>query len=501
MYTGPMIRALKATRISRSTDDSTSLTRQGNGLDRLCDGRGYKEVGRAVDDGVSASKVSPFDRPELGPWLTDPALINTYDVIVWWRLDRAVRSMRDLHELAGWAKDHGKKLMFAEGPGGGALEFDMSNPLSALIMTVLAFAAEMEAQSIKERVQSSHDYLATQPRWAGGAAPYGYRIVNREGGGKTLEVVPEEAKILREIIDYITNGESLQSVAVLLNRAGTPAPRSEYEYKNGTPIWRVTPLSRMLRSVKLMGHKEYKGRPVLTAEGEPVIMADPIIEQAEFRLLQKALGERSLLKTRTRNVTPLLGVVFCGVCGGPAYRQPERVDKNGYKRPGHYLCYGKRVEGVKPCRGVRLNEAPLMRRVNTAFLENIGPLDRPEKTFIPGSSHMVELESVECALDNLRAESDAGLVRDRNEYVNRLTALTARHKKLAALEAQPDRWEEMPSGKTWGEWWDESPEPWQRELLLAANFKVWLMPGGDSVAFWPGKSGMTMEEFAASLQS
>jgi len=499
----PVLRALKVSRISNHTDDSTSLARQELAEDRVIADRGMVPVGHAVDDGVSASKISPFDRRGLGPWLTDPVKINSFDVMVIWRLDRIVRSMHDLQVLAGWAKKHNKKLIFAEGPGGSAFELDMTNIIGELIVMLLAFVAQMEAQNTKERVQSSHNYLATQPRWPGGAAPYGYRIIPRivdgVANGKTLEIVPEEARILWEIVDLIIlDGASLQSVVVQLNKAGTPSPRSGYTYKNGTPSWGVTSLGRMLRSVTLMGHKAFKGKPVLTAEGDPVILADGILTPSEFRVLQLALAKRSGEPTRTKNTAPLTGIIFCGICGGPAYRQPERIHK-GYRLFGHYLCYGKRNKGILPCRGVRLNEAPLTARINEAFLENIGPLDRPVKKFIAGSDHMAELEAVECGLKNLQAESDAGLIRDQQKYIERLRALTVRKEKLAALPAEPDRWEEVPSGKACGQWWEESPEPMRRDLLLDAGFRVVLLPGGNTVAYWPGKSGLSLEEFMETL--
>jgi site-specific DNA recombinase len=501
-----MVRALKASRISRHSDDSTSLTRQDNAETYLIDGRGWSVVGHAVDDGVSASKVSPFDRPELGPWLTDPVLIYSYDVIVFWRLDRAVRSMRDLHELAGWAKDLNKKLTFTEGPGGVPFDLDMSNPLSALIMTVLAFAAEMEAQAIKERVQSSHDYLATQPRWASGAAPYGYRIVERTVNGrvegKTLEVVPEQARILHEIADYLIGGESLWNVARMLNGVHTPAPKADSDYKEDRiPQWHPATLSDILRSERLLGYKVSKGHTVRTPEGDPVILADPIFDENKFYQLQQVLGDRDKFRNRTRGTTPLLGIVFCGVCGGPSHRQPEHTNKKGHKRQGAYFCHGKRVKGIKPCAKVRIFETDLMDRVASMFLENIGPLDRPARTFVHGNNHAAEMENIESALARLRAESDAGLVDDQAEYLNRLKALRARKKKLAEQEARPDRWEEVPSGKTWGQWWEESPEPMRRDLLLDAGFRVWLFPGGDSISYWPGKSGLSAEEFLESVKA
>lgn len=496
-----MTRALVATRLSRSDDDSTSLIRQDKAAAKAIKERGWQVAGTATDDGVSASKIGPFDRPDLGKWLTDPKLIRSYDVIVWWRLDRAVRSMRDLHALAGWARDNKKRLVFAEGPGGGSMELDMTNPISELIVTILAFAAQMEAQSIKERVQSSHDYLATQPRWPGGTAPYGYRTVDREGGGKTLEVVPEEAKTIRGIVSEIISGKSLSAVAVKLNTSGVQTTLAEFRKTEGTSQWAPASLGKMLRSVRLMGHKEAKGHPVLDANGEAVILADEIIDAATFRRLQAALDERSLHKTRTQSTSPLLGVVFCGECGGPAYRRPERIDKDGQKRRGLYRCYGNERGGVKACAGVRLPEVELMSRIDQMFMENVGPFDRPEREFIAGNDYAGELDSIKRAMARLRGESDAGLIEDEEDYFRRLSALQSRQQKLSALPQHEDRWEEMPSGKTWGMWWQESDVEAQRELMLSAGFKVWLLPGGDSVAYWPGKSDMTVEEFLETLKA
>lgn len=72
-------------------------------------------VGYDTDLDVSASKT-PFEHPELGTWLARP---DEYDVLVFWRLDRAVRSMADMSNLAAWARRRSKRLVFAEGPGAG----------------------------------------------------------------------------------------------------------------------------------------------------------------------------------------------------------------------------------------------------------------------------------------------------------------------------------------------------------------------------------------------
>ncbi|MEH0424140.1 recombinase family protein [Streptomyces sp. B21-083] len=124
---------------------------------------------------MSASAFGPFDRPQFGEWLARP---DEYDALVWWCFDRAPRSMVHMHELAAWARGHRKMLVFAEGIGGGRLVFDFRNPMdpmSELMMLMLAFAAQVESQSTRDQVSGAPTAMRTmQLRWAGDAIPYGY---------------------------------------------------------------------------------------------------------------------------------------------------------------------------------------------------------------------------------------------------------------------------------------------------------------------------------------
>ena len=67
---------------------------------------GHTVVGTFQDLGVSAS-VSPFDRPDLGPWLTREKSYE-WDVLVFSKLDRLFRSNRDCVKFAEWAEQHQK---------------------------------------------------------------------------------------------------------------------------------------------------------------------------------------------------------------------------------------------------------------------------------------------------------------------------------------------------------------------------------------------------------
>lgn len=97
-----MLRGVRCVRLSVLTDETTSLERQREADDIAAAALGIdfgevEELREAVDLDVSASKVGPFDRPQLGMWLSLP---HTFDALVFWRFDRAIRSMADMHELA-----------------------------------------------------------------------------------------------------------------------------------------------------------------------------------------------------------------------------------------------------------------------------------------------------------------------------------------------------------------------------------------------------------------
>src|SRR5690606_11318181 len=105
-------RALAAVRLSVLSDSSTSRGRRvEHGTNRVR-ARGWEHAGTAEDPDVSATKYSPFNRPELGQWLTDDPP-EPWDVLVVWRLDRLIRSSRDLAELLAWCEDRGKGFVSA----------------------------------------------------------------------------------------------------------------------------------------------------------------------------------------------------------------------------------------------------------------------------------------------------------------------------------------------------------------------------------------------------
>ncbi|MEU9120888.1 recombinase family protein [Streptomyces sp. NPDC048506] len=192
---------------------------------------------------MSAAKVAPKDRPELGPWFDRP---DEFDAIAWWRLDRAVRSMRDMAWLAGWARGNKKRLIFAEGPGGGRLELDMTSPMSELILMILAFAAQMEVQAIQERTQGASAYLRTVGRWKGGRVPFG-RVPAphpEEDEGWWLARHEKTADIIDDMVRLVLDQKSYHVIAAWVNKEHPGLTPANHRRMVATPPRDVDPAAR-----------------------------------------------------------------------------------------------------------------------------------------------------------------------------------------------------------------------------------------------------------------
>src|ERR1700743_55208 len=103
-----MARVLGRIRLSRSTEESTSVDRQTQSVEMWCQMHGHEIIGWAIDLDVSGS-TDPFETPEFGGWLTDAKAVE-YDIICAYRLDRVSRRVIPLNKLFGWVLDRGKSL-------------------------------------------------------------------------------------------------------------------------------------------------------------------------------------------------------------------------------------------------------------------------------------------------------------------------------------------------------------------------------------------------------
>ncbi|MFJ6019790.1 recombinase family protein [Nocardiopsis alba] len=480
-------RAVGAIRLSSVTDATTSPDRQQAAIGGACNALGLSLVGMASDLNVSASKVSPFDRPELGAWLRRP---NAFDALVWWRLDRAVRSMADMAELGKWARTHRKRLIFAEGPSGGAFELDMGSPVGELLMMVLAFAAQMEAQAIQERVQGARAALRTMRRWPGGQPPYGYVLIpNPDGPGFVLGEDPETAPVVRDLARRLQeDGESLTSLAKWLTaNPDTPSPRDHRRRAKGRPedgsIWNVSTVRHILTTPATLGYLLHEKKPIRDPEtGEPIQVGPPLLDPATHAVVKakiEARGAHFAGVPRNDTHALLFGVVLCAGCGQAMYydRMQSKAAQKQKRRP-RYLCKPYRKSKICTAASSIVAE-PLEEYVIKQYLDLFGHLPEFRTETIPGYDPAHEIAQVTAELEDHMSDramftSAAG----KASWQKRASSLEARLEFLESQEATPEQETRVYTGTSHAEAWEAVGEDVtaRRNLLIQADMSVIIGP-------------------------
>ncbi|MFF7990348.1 recombinase family protein [Kitasatospora xanthocidica] len=477
------------------TDETTSPERQREACNREAAVLGIDfgegdDLREAVDLDVSASKTSPFTRPRLGKWLANP---DAFDAIVFWRFDRAIRDMGDMHELAKWAKEHGKVIVFAEGLGGtGRLVFDFSqriDPTSELMLFLFAFSAQVESQNIKDRVLSAQAAMRTMEfRFRGGHTGYGYMKAPLDGGGWTLVQDPVAVEIIYRIISELIEKKSVSEIAYRLTCDRIPNPTAheklrklDSESGEAKAIlaklrpWAPSVIKKLLTSEKLLGWKLHKGRPVRDANGAPILSTrEPILTREEFDQIGAILDHRSTNPVERRDTNAeLMRVVLCVGCGGRMYLQqinPETGD-------GHYKCNSQ-------ARGTRCKEAPIIKSiwveayVAREFLRLVGSIEFTKIIKTPGYDPAPELAATLAEYQEHR-KLQAGLKSNaaRADWQATHDALDNRLAELETAEKVEPTIKRVSTGRTIAHEWKEADKAGRRRILQESGAVVLVRKG------------------------
>ncbi|MFJ9318791.1 recombinase family protein [Streptomyces globisporus] len=476
------LRGVSCLRLSVLTDETTSPERQTAANEGAASALNIDLADRqAVDLGVSASKTTPFERPELGAWLRKP---DEYDALVFWRFDRAIRSMDDMHELAKWARENRKMIIFAEGPGG-RLVLDFRNPLdpmAQLMVTLFAFAAQMEAHSIRERVTGAQAAMRMMPlRWRGSRAPYGYMPAPLEGGGWTLVQDKKAVKVIERIILALMRGETVNAIAYALNEDEVPSPADHWAKYKGREVeevtrWNSTTITRILRSEILIGWKLSGGNPVRDNEGAPVMATrDPILTRTEFDAVGTLLDKRSITSSvRTDTNALLFGVVFCSYCQGRMYL--NRQEGKPGQRPTYRCGASARGEVCQHPMNIRADWCD--EYVTKEFLRILGSLEITYTRTVPGYDPQPEIDATLAEYEEHQAQQGRQKSKAAaTAWQKRADALDARLVELEAREKVEARSEEVRTGRTYDEKWIKAETAGRRKMLVDAGARLDILPG------------------------
>jgi site-specific DNA recombinase len=146
------------------------------------------------------------DRPQFQQ-LLECAEEGVIDVVVFWKLDRFCRSLSDLvrieDQLRAW--DVGLQSVTEY--------IDTTTPVGRFNFRNLASAAELESDLTSQRVKMGMHGFAKEHKWPNKHPPLGYTKLDSD----KLEIITEEAHLVRRIFTLYLRERSMPEVAYSLN--------------------------------------------------------------------------------------------------------------------------------------------------------------------------------------------------------------------------------------------------------------------------------------------
>lgn len=222
--------------------------------------------------------------------------------------------------------------------------YDLMNETDEQFADMKFMFSRYELATIRKRLITGRDTSVKEGRFMGSTAPYGYKIKKLKGEkGNTLEVVPEEAQVVRMVFDWYTNdGLGTGQIADKLNALHIK-PRKVDEW-SGEVVRKIIvnehyvgklPWKRRVTGKKFvdgqMIKKKYVNNDYEIHEGRH----ESIISEEQFELAQQIRENNRTrpVKLDLNIINPFGGVLHCGHCGTKMKMvKPSKTNPNAKPR-------------------------------------------------------------------------------------------------------------------------------------------------------------------------
>lgn len=155
-----MKRAVDYDRVStfEQATEGYSIASQSESNKKFIESQNWELIDRYVDDGYSAKNLN---RPEMQRLIED-AQAKKFDVVVFYKLDRLVRSVSDLDKLLKIFDANNIAIRSVTEP------FDTTTAMGRFLIILVAAIAQWERETISERVSLNILQKTKSGEWKGG---------------------------------------------------------------------------------------------------------------------------------------------------------------------------------------------------------------------------------------------------------------------------------------------------------------------------------------------
>ena len=210
--------------------------------------------------------------------------------------------------------------------------YDPANEFDEEYFEFSLFMSRREYKTIRRRMEAGRLASIKEGNYISPEPPYGYKKIHPEPKVYTLEIVPDEAEVVRMIYDMYLKGKGARAITTELNRLGIP-PRK-------TAMWEIVSVKKILSNPLYMGKVRWQTKAsggTLYEGRHKAIISEDDFNKAQYR---KEHNPAAKAHDNTEVKNYYHGILYCANCG---YAMRRRVITG--KDYEHMLC--RRSE----CRG------------------------------------------------------------------------------------------------------------------------------------------------------
>lgn len=314
------------------------------------------------DEGYSGKD---FNRPGFKRMITDLKQ-HKFNVLICYRLDRISRSLNDFSNLSEILEKHRVSFVSVKEL------FDTSTSIGKSMMYIASVFAQLERETIAERVRDNISKLSRTGRWLGGVAPTGFKSIvntyvdddfNKKKSSK-LSPIQSELYVVKILFNKFIDLKNLSSLAhycdhenlksknnllfsktalkqILTNPVYSIADYKLYDYLN---------FNNFSISNKKQEFNGVNGVLLYSIDGENIIsLAEHhgVIESKKWIEVQNILSKNKKKPYRqgTSSIGLMSGLIKCGNCGSLMRVKHGRKNANGISY--YYVCTLKEKDKEK----------------------------------------------------------------------------------------------------------------------------------------------------------
>lgn len=437
-------RAAIYARISDARDgDTAGVDRQVEDCQELAKRDGLEVVAVYVDNNVSAYRPGG-KRPRYDEML-QAVQAGQVDAIVTYATDRLYRRLSDLEQLTTVLR-RGRDVVPVLTVKSGNV--DLSTADGVMQAGMLAVVAKHESEKRGERVARAARQRAEQGKFGGGLRRFGY-----DATMTALE--PAEADAIAWAYQAVADGATIRAVQREWTARGLTGTQG-----GNIATQQVT---QVLKRPFNAGLVSYKGELLAGQSQVPAIVDEDL-----WRVVNAILADpaRRTAPMGRPKVTLLAGIMTCGVCGGPMYRQNRSKAGKGKA----YTCQ----RGRHVVRTAQAMEDGVSGVVRAYLTDNAAKLRKPAKAVKPKANDAAaQADKLRRKLDDLALLLAAGDL-EAGDYARATKEVRAR---LEALDAQVIANSTRPStgklvqaddvGKAWDDADTDTKRAVMKELLAS----------------------------------